>query len=320
MSHYILAFSIAVSLIMPFKSSQAGNPLITRLSQAPILTPRADKFDSAGSYNAAAIKKGKTYKLIYRGQDNKGTSFLGLAEGKDGVNFVQRDKPLMSPETEYEKDGGLEDPRIMKLGNKYYLTYTGYNKKDAQLCLASSSDLKAWTRHGVILPAYKGAWNKGWTKSGALVDRRINGKYWMYYLGTADNADQMGIATSSDLMAWQDATDKPVLPKRPGMFDSRVVEPGPPPIFTDDGILLFYNGADDKLVYRLGWVLFDKTDPVRVIARSDKPIFEPQQEWELKGQVNNVVFFEGMIREGNRLLLYYGGADTATGVARIDLK
>ncbi|HEY9713304.1 MAG TPA: family 43 glycosylhydrolase, partial [Chroococcales cyanobacterium] len=216
------------------------------------------------------------------------------------------------------KDGGIEDPRLVEIAGKYYLTYTGYNKKDAQLCLAVSSDLKSWQRLGVIMPAYKGTWNKQWTKSGAILTSKVNGKYWMYYLGTADGADQMGVASSTDLEHWTDATEKPVLPKRPLRFDSRVVEPGPAPFLTDDGIVLIYNGADDKLVYRTGWVIFDKNDPTRVVERCQKPIFVPEKQWEKVGQVPNVVFVEGLIRDSkdaNRCILYYGGADSNTGVA-----
>ena len=115
---------------------------------------------------------------------------------------------MLSPEAEYEKDGGVEDPRLARFGDTYYLTYTGYNKKDAQLCLATSKDLLHWQRQGVILPAYKGHWNVGWTKSGAIVPEKINGRYWMYFLGTsADKTDQMGLAYSADLIHWTEATD-----------------------------------------------------------------------------------------------------------------
>ena len=106
-----------------------------------------------------------------------------------------------------------------------------------------------------------------------------------------------------------------ILGRRPGMFDSRVVEPGPPPMMTPEGILLVYNGADDRLVYRTGWALFDRHDPTRVIARSARPIFEPERGWELAGQVPNVVFVEGLVRDGDRWLFYYGGADKHIGVA-----
>jgi beta-1,2-mannosidase len=127
--------------------------------------------------------------------------------------------------------------------------------------------------------------------------------------------DQTGVAWSTDLLSWTEALDRPVLPRRTGAFDSRVVEPGPAPILTNDGILLIYNGADDRLVYRTGWALFDRLDPTRLIARSDAPIFSPEHAWERTGQVPNVVFVEGLVRDGARWLFYYGGADTAIGVA-----
>jgi predicted GH43/DUF377 family glycosyl hydrolase len=82
-----------------------------------------------------------------------------------------------------------------------------------------------------------------------------------------------------------------------------------------EGIFLVYNGADDRLVYRTGWALFDRADPTRVLARSDTPVFEPQRDWERAGQVPNVVFVEGLVREGRRWLFYYGGADKHVGVA-----
>jgi predicted GH43/DUF377 family glycosyl hydrolase len=142
----------------------------------------------------------------------------------------------------------------------------------------------------------------------------------MFFLGTAaDKTDQMGLAYSTDLVHWTEATKAPVLPKRPGMFDSRVVEPGPPPVMTKGGILLIYNGADDKLVYRVGWALFDKNDPRKVIARSNEPIFGPEKDWEKVGQVPNVTFVEGLVREKHRWLFYYGGADKYLGVAEAKL-
>jgi predicted GH43/DUF377 family glycosyl hydrolase len=254
--------------------------------------------------------------MLYRAQDGNGTSRLGYATSRDGVHFTRNPQPTFVPETDYEKDGGVEDPRLVKIEGTWYLTYTGYNKHDAQLCLATSRDLIHWQRRGILLPAYKGKWNVKWTKSGAIIPRKIGGKWWMYYLGTTpDNTDQMGLAWSTDLLHWTDALDEPVLARRPGQFDSRVVEPGPPPVITQQGIFLIYNGADDHLVYRTGWALFDKQDPAKVLARADTPLFEPDEEWEKVGQVPNVVFVEGLVRSGTRWLFYYGGADKYVGVA-----
>jgi beta-1,2-mannosidase len=287
-----------------------------RASRHPVISPQGDGWESVGTFNPAVIIHQGKFVMLYRAQDKNGTSRLGYAESGDGIHFTRQVEPVLSPEADYEKDGGAEDPRLLKIGEIYYLTYTGYNKKDAQLCLATSKDLVHWERKGVILPAYKGHWNVGWTKSGAIVPEKIEGKYWMYFLGTsADKTDQMGLAYSTDLLHWTEAAETPVLPRRPGQFDSRVVEPGPPPIVTSRGIVLIYNAADDKLVYRTALAIFDRQDPRKVLFRSDKPIFEPEEEWEKVGQVPNVVFVEGMVKKGNRYLFYYGAADKYVGVA-----
>lgn len=295
-----------------------------RLSPNPIVSPQGNGFESAGTFNPSVVMKDGKFVMLYRAQDRKGTSSLGYARSEDGVHFVRRPEPVMVSETPYEKGGGVEDPRLVTFGDTYYLTYTGYNnvdgvgadKKDAQLCLATSKDLIHWQRQGIVFPAYEGKWNVKWTKSGAIVPEKVNGKYWMYFLGDARDKDtQMGVAYSEDLLHWTEALDHPVLISRPGFFDSQVVEPGPAPVITSDGILLIYNGADDKLVYSTGWVMFDKNDPTKVLARAAAPIFSPERKWERVGQVPNVVFVEGLVHEGNRWLFYYGGADKNVGVA-----
>jgi predicted GH43/DUF377 family glycosyl hydrolase len=292
-----------------------------RASETPVIAPRGDGWESAGTFNPAVVMGDGKFVMLYRAQDKAGTSRFGYAESADGVHFTRRAKPVFSPSADYEKDGGVEDPRLVQFGDTYYLTYTGYNKKDAQLCLATSRDLIHWDRKGVILPANKGNWNVKWTKSGAIVPEEIDGKYWMYFLGTsADNRDQTGLAYSADLVRWTEATDLPVLPVRPGQFDSRVAEPGPAPILTSDGIVLIYNGADDKLVYRTAIAVFDRHDPRRLISRSDKPVFVPERQWEKVGQVPNVVFVEGMVRRGDEYLFYYGGADKYVGIARAQIR
>ncbi len=286
-------------------------------SDTPVISPQGDGWESAGTFNPSVVLRDGKIVMLYRAQDRAGTSRLGYAESVDGIHFTRRSQPVFSPEKDYEKDGGVEDPRLVMFGDTYYLTYTGYNKKDAQLCLATSKDLIHWERRGIILPAYKGNWNVRWTKSGAIVPEKVGGKYWMYFLGTSrDNKDQMGLASSDDLLHWTEATETPVLPAREGKFDSRVVEPGPAPIVTAKGIFLIYNGADDKLVYRTGVAVFDRNDPRRVISRTESPIFAPEKEWEKVGQVPNVVFVEGMARKGDDYLFYYGGADTNVGVVK----
>jgi beta-1,2-mannosidase len=301
-----------------------------RLSDSPILYPQGTTWESAGTFNPAVILSptGKIV-MLYRAQDSAGTSRIGYAESTDGLHFTRRPQPVLSPEAPYEKDGGAEDPRLQKFGDTYYLTYTAYNKIDAQLCLATSRDLIHWTRHGVIVPANRGNWNVKWTKSGAIAPERIANKYWMYWLGSAaDGTDQMGLSSSPDLLHWTEETQTPVLPRRPGQFDSRVVEPGPPPILTPDAIVLIYNAADDHLTYSTAIALFDRHDPRKLLSRSDAPVFAPALPWEKSGQVPNVVFVEGMLPfppalarsapapSAHEFLFYYGAADKYIGVAR----
>src|SRR6185436_9997326 len=220
----------------------------------PILSPQGDGFESAGVFNPAVVRDGDRVVMLYRAQDKHGISRLGYATSTDGVTFTREVAAVLSPDAEYERGGGVEDPRLVRIEGLWYLTYTAYNGKDAQLALATSRDLRRFDRRGVIMPANRGRWNVHWTKSGAILPERVNGKYWMYYMADAAGAyDQTGVAWSTDLRSWNEALDHPVLPRRRGFFDSRVVEPGPPPLVTDDGILLIYNGADDRLVYRTGW-------------------------------------------------------------------
>jgi predicted GH43/DUF377 family glycosyl hydrolase len=306
---------IALLILVPVCFAAATSQW-KRLSRSPILSPQGNSWESAGTFNPAVVQVGGYFVMIYRAQDKEGVSRLGYAESADGIHFTRRPDPVLFSQADYEQGGGVEDPRLVKIGSLYYLTNAGYNKKDAQLCLAVSSDLQDWERKGILLPAYKGNWNVGWTKSGAIVSEKLDGKYWMYWLGTAaDHTDQMGLSSSTDLVHWTEETKTPVLPRRPGKFDSRVVEPGPPPLLTSDSIILIYNGADDSLVYRTGIAVFDRKNPRRVLYRSETPVFAPELDWELHGQVPNVVFVEGMVPRGDKFLFYYGGADKFIGVA-----
>jgi predicted GH43/DUF377 family glycosyl hydrolase len=318
--------AILCCFVLVLAASAANVAIVAlRRSVQPILQPSAG-WTSSGVFNPAAMKVGGKTVLLFRAQDAAHTSRIGYAESADGLHFTARPDPVLSPEAPYEKNG-VEDPRLVQINGTYYLTYTAYDGHSAQLCLAISADLIHWTRKGILLPAYKGKWNTQWTKSGAIVPQQINGKWWMYYLGTRTDADgkardYMGLANSSDLLHWSDATDQPVLERRPDAFDSRVMEPGPAPMVTDAGILLLYNGANERLVYAPGWILFDKTDPRKVIARADAPFMLPTLRWEMGGQVPNVIFLEGAVvtfQSKGRLAIngYYGAADKYVGAMDI---
>jgi len=276
----------------------------------PIMAPQGDSWEAKDVFNPAAIVRDGRVHLLYRAEDFSGTgqwngtSRIGLATSEDGLHFTRDAEPIVSPSEDYELPGGCEDPRVVEAEGRYWLTYTGYDGANARLCLASSIDLKTWEKHGVLFPELE------WSKSGAILDVPVDGQYLMYFGDT-----HLWLARSTDLVRWQ-LDPEPVLSPREGLFDSRLVEPGPPPLLTDEGILLIYNAArwpDTR--YAVGAAVFDPSDPRRVLKRLDAPFLEPEEVSEREGQVNQVVFVEGLVYHAERWLLYYGAADSKIFVA-----
>jgi len=300
----VVATALAAFLSLPTTSSVSIPPAsFVKYQGNPILGPQGQGFEARAAFNpAAVVKDGKVY-LLYRAQDALGISTIGLASSQDGLHFTRRSEPVLTPEQDYERRG-VEDPRVVRFGSTYYLTYTAYDGHAAKLALATSKDLIHWDRRGVILPELY------WSKSGAIVPRKVNGRYVMYF-GDTD----VWLATSLDLIHW-DVRKEPVLRRRSGSFDSTGVEPGPPPLITQRGILLFYNGWDAAITYRTGRVLFSLKDPSVVLERTNQPMLEPSKSWELHGQVpKQVLFIEGLVRWKGAWYLYYGGGDSRVGVA-----
>jgi len=315
----------------------------------PILSPSADqlftcpvsgkqvRWEERNVLNpTAVVKDGKVW-LVYRAQDNEMTSRLGLAVSDDGLHFKKEPEPVFYPSDDsmkvYEWKGGVEDPRIVESEDgTYVLTYTSYDGKTARLCLATSKDLRVWTKHGLVLKDEK--YSNLWSKSGAIVSRlegnriiatKVSGKYWMYF-GDTD----LFIATSDDLIHWNavenDESRKmiSVLHPRPGYFDSRLVEPGPYALVHDDGILLIYNSSNaannndpvlPEFTYSAGQALFDSEYPYKLKSRMDTLFITPEKPYEITGEVNNVCFVEGLVFFRNMWFLYYGTADSKIAVA-----
>lgn len=280
----------------------------------PILTPQGSTWEAKDVFNPAAWSDGETIYMLYRGEDStgigdwNGTSRIGLATSTDGIHFEREDEPVFEPVEEWELPGGAEDPRIVHVNDTFYMTYTAYDGETARLALASSPDLHNWERHGLVFPDW------GWSKAGAIIPEKINGRYWMYFGDT-----NIWVAWSEDLVNWT-PIEEPVMRPREDKFDSGLIEPGPTPILTDQGILMLYNSADEDLVYRTGQALFDKNDPTKIIRRSEDYFMEPHEELEKEGQISNVVFIEGYAELRNRGFLYFGMGDSGIGVAITHLK
>jgi predicted GH43/DUF377 family glycosyl hydrolase len=281
----------------------------------PVLTPSKKGFDSKNTYNPAVIIRRGTFVMLYRAEA-KGeeiTGRIGLALSRDGVNFVKHPEPVLEPEYRWE-GAGVEDPRVVRVGKTYYMTYTGYDGNVARLCMATSKNLVSWKKHGVLFEEFPFEKNgkANWTKSGAILPERLKsgpfkGRYIMYF-----GDSNVWLAYSKDLLNWEYERE-PVLTPR-----GYLVEPGPPPLMTERGILLIHNEAfwrGKKLIYTVQLALFDMDDPRRILWRSEEPLLEPTLDWERRGWVDNVVFAEGLVKRNGAYYLYYGGADRYVGLA-----
>ena len=298
-----------------------------KFSGNPIMGPQGDTWEAKDLFNPTAIVHGDQVYLFYRAEDHSGegkwngTSRVGLATSRDGYHFERLPEPVIDATEDYELPGGVEDPRIVQLGDTYVMTYSAFDGKNARLALATSKDLLNWEKQGLVFPDWQGVNAEGWSKSGAIIPEKVNGKYVMYF-GDTD----IFMAYSDDGIHWVPETT-PVLKVNPdsNKFDSALIEPGPAPILTDEGILLIYNAArkviekEDpaygKLRYSAGQVLFDRESPNVLLKRTEQPFFVPDHKDENVGQVDNVVFIEGMVHFKDTYFLYYGMADSKLGVA-----
>lgn len=276
----------------------------------------ANHWERAAVFNAAAIYDNGLFHLLYRATDigphmryGRYMNSIGYAVSLDGIHFSRLDRPVMTAGEHPQELRGPEDGRLVKIGDTYHLTYTGFSGRfegDYRICRATSKDLITWQRHGVVLDEPN--------KNAALFPEKIGGRYCMLHRRHTD----IWVAYSDDLLIWTD--HKKVLSPIAGTWQDARVGIAGPPIRTPQGWALIYHAArkaDNS--YRLGIALLDGDDPSVVLARQPEPILEPELEWEQKGYVPNVVFSNGHALRGDDLYVYYGGADTVIGVAAVRL-
>lgn len=287
---------------------------LKRVSDQPILSPKpAHEWEATAVFNTAAIYDNGLVHLIYRatditsnGRDGEYINSFGYAVSVDGINFNRLEQPILVNDIPQEARGP-EDPRIVKIGETFYMMYTGYGGRfdgDYRISLATSKNLIDWQRHGVMLDEAN--------KDASLFPEKIGGKYLMFHRRPPD----IWLTTSDDLVNWDDhQLVMKVLPD--STWENKKIGIGGTPIKRDDGWLLIYHGVSKDNHYSLGIALLDLKDPTKVIARQAEPILEPELDWEVNGYVPNVVFSCGQVVIGDELFVYYGGADTAIGVAKI---
>ncbi|WP_434979307.1 glycoside hydrolase family 130 protein [Daejeonia sp. YH14] len=329
------------------------NPVISPLSTTLFSDPNTNEkiaWESNDTFNpAAAVINGKIV-VLYRAEDHSGvgigrrTSRLGYAESKDGLYFERRAEPVFYPAPDWQQGnewpGGTEDPRIAQTEDGLYvMLYTQWNRDTPRLGVATSKDLIHWIKNGpafakspkgrnIINRSHKSASLLTKIVNGKQVIAKINGKYWMYW-------GEEGVygASSENLIDWEPVVDEnnnpiPFISPRDGFFDSQLTECGPPAIWTENGIVLLYNGKNhetkgdkrfNKNAYCAGQVLFDSKDPTKVLARLDVPFLRPMEDFEKSGQyIDGTVFIEGLVYHHKKWFLYYGCADSKVAVAVYD--
>ena len=288
-----------------------------RYSHNPILEPiGAHAWESSLVFNAAVFAANYRVHILYRAMGTDNISRIGLASSSDGYNIDERlPLPVFSPSNETENQG-CEDPRLSLFGDSLIMAYTAFGNhfqhQVYQIALTSINIKDFLARRwqwGERILAFPGIHNK----DAVLFPQKFNGDYVMFHRLEPD----LCIARSDDLRRWHGL--KYILGPREKGWDSWKVGAAGPPFLVNEGWLLIYHGVSVDRVYSLGVALLDKNNPEQVLYRSEDAILTPTKDYERYGKVPNVVFSCGQVIMDDKVLIYYGGADTALCVATVEL-
>ncbi|MFH1195691.1 MAG: glycoside hydrolase family 130 protein [bacterium] len=281
---------------------------IQKYSQNPVLTNKDVPFKINSIFNPGAVKFNNKYLLMCRVEMPNGRSSLIKAISDDGYKFKLDNKPTLTPEDhkncfEYV-EWGVEDARITRISDTYYLAYTGYSRRMPLVILAETKDFVDFKIHGPICEPSN--------KDCALFSEKINGVYWKIDRPAAEHRRDIWINSSPDLIHW--GNYKIVMEPIAGTWENDKIGSSSTPLKTKDGWLMLYHGVRGfgiSSLYKLGVVLLDLEKPWIVKGRSHEPILAPELDYERIGDVQNVVFSCGWIDEPDgRIKIYYSGADT----------
>lgn len=242
-------------------------------------------------------------------------SHFRIARSRDGMKFEVESKPVLSAAEPLEAFG-VEDPRITRIDDTYWVNYTAVSSAGITTALASSKDLVSYQRHGIIFSPPN--------RDVTIFPEKIGGKYWALHRPMPEDIGRPAIwsATSPDLISWGE--HRLVASARPGAWDDLKVGGGAVPFKVQyqgrPAWLAVYHGVTKSpLTYSLGALLLDGEDPSRVLGRSKRPILFPEAPYELKGFFANVAFTCGLIDQGDLVRIYYGASDGVTCVADLSL-
>jgi len=298
--------------------------MLERYRNNPILSPVMEHpWESVMVFNCGAIYEGGKVHLIYRAHGHTlGVSRLGYASSRDGFTIDERtDEPIFCPDAVNDMEcRGVEDPRLTRIGDRIYMTYTAYGRvpriprdmRSVQIGMTSISvkDFVAkrwnWEKRYYPLPNVD-------DKDCVIFPEKIKNRYVMYHR----IHPCIWIAYSDDLVHWYDHN---VIMSPEEEWEYFKIGAGSPPIKTEKGWLITYHAVDARYWYRTGLALADLDDPSKIAWRMKKPLLEPEKPYEKNGVIPNVVFSSGAVVIGEKLFVYYGCADTCIGVATAKLK
>lgn len=332
--------------------------MITVHKEGVLLEKTDQEFENVAVFNPAAIRDNGNVHIFYRAVRGENHSTLGYCLLNSPTKISERlNHPVLTPDHDYEIQG-VEDPRIVKIDDTYFLTYTAYDQVNALGALATSKDLKNFEKKGIITPQItynqfkhlvarkrnvnpkyfrfysfyqeRGELDKRlllWDKNVMFFPEKINGEYaFLHRIRPGIQIVKFKRLSDLNEAFWLDYFDNfthyiVLDPKY--SHEASFIGGGCPPILTEEGWLMIYHSVEDTplgYVYHACAALLDAEHPEREITRLRQPLFSPELEWEKSGYVNNVVFPTGIVQEGDCIYIYYGAADCKVGVASISLK
>ena len=315
--------------LMKVVGEKEESELFRRVPDNPVLRPQGEGWEGKNVFNPAAIEIDGVHYIVYRAQSHDHTSTMGLAISRDGVTIDERlPNPIYVPRTSSEEkrhlpDGfsGCEDPRLVRIDETLYLTYTAYNGEEPPRVAVSTISVADFLAR---------RWKEGWSlpvlvtpgglddKDACILEEKIGEQYFFIHRVSHHICGQY----MSDLDFEEAEINRCVemVHPRRGMWDGEKIGIAGPPHKTEAGWLLFYHGVSHDQYYRVGALLLARDDPTVVLGRTAYPIFSPKKKYELEGDVPRVVFPCGSIIRGDTVYLYYGGADRVVGIATGSLR
>ena len=277
---------------------------VWRYSQNPVIGRHALP-TSNSIFNSAVVPFGDGFAGVFRCDDWTRRMQLHAGFSADGLSWELEPEPIPLDDFVY-----AYDPRVTWIDDRFYVTWCNWFHGPT-IGVAWTTDFRTFHQlENAFLP---------FNRNGVLFPRRIGGRYAMLSRPSDDGHTPFGdvfYSESPDLYFW--GRHRHVLGTVPNSWQSTKVGAGPVPIETPDGWLLIHHGvltSCNGFVYAAGVALLDLDEPWRVIARAAPHVLAPELPYECVGDVPNVVFPCAALREGNRLAIYYGAADTVTCLA-----